>query len=226
MPRARSAAYKMRPEVARYLAPGVTYDPLRQPLYDAVRFTATIAAGTTQQFFTTPVGSGTGLGGAAKTELDTNMRTQPPLAANHVMEVWSPRVVIAFDDVESAGLPAPNQQAGILNDILHGAFLRFRIVSQEKLLCPIFYLPAAAGPVGTLQGFQVAAASFQAALVTNGEPNQFAAQRLDPFPIIIPPLQQLTVEITFVRAVTFTAAVAGILVWVVLDGILHRPALP
>ncbi len=226
MPRARSAAYKMRPEVARYLAPGVTYDPLRQPLYDAVRFTATIAAGTTQQYFTTPVGSGTGLGGAAKTELDTNMRTQPPLAANHVMEVWSPRIVVAFDTIQSADIPAVNQAAENVNDILYGAFFRFRIVSQEKLLCPVFYLPAAAGATGVFQGFQAAAASFQGAVFTNGEPNQFAAQRLDPFPIIIPPLQQITVELNFVRAVTFAAAVGGILVWVVLDGILHRPALP
>ncbi|MGH7376138.1 MAG: hypothetical protein ACREKK_01790 [Candidatus Methylomirabilales bacterium] len=226
MPRARSAAYKMRPEVARYLAPGVTYDPLRQPFYDAVRFTATIAAGTTQGFFTTPVGQGTGLGGAAKTELDTNMRTQPPLAANHVFEVWSPRIVVAFDDVESATAPGVNQQAGIINDILYGSFFRFRIVSQEKLLCPTYYLPAGAGVSGTLQGFQAAAAAFQAGIVTNGEPNQFAPQRLDPFPIVVPPLQQITVELTFVRAVTFSAAVAGILIWVLLDGILHRPALP
>lgn len=226
MPRARSAAYKMRPEVARYLAPGVTYDPLRQPLYDAARFTATIAAGTTTAFFSTPIGQGTGLGGAAKTELDTNMRLAGQIPANHVYECWSPRVVVAFDDVESVTAPGINQQAGILNDILYGGFIRFRIVSQEKLLCPVYYLPAGAGAVASLQGFQAAAAAFQAAVVTNGEPNQFAPQRLDPFPVVIPPLQTFTVEWVAVRAVTFTAAVAGILIWVLLDGILHRPALP
>ncbi len=226
MPRARSAAYKMRPEVARYLAPGVTYDPLRQPLYDGVRFTATIAAGTTQGFFATPVGQGTGIGGGAKTELDTNLRLAGQIPANHVAEVWSPRVVVAFDTIQSADIPAVNQAAENLNDILYGAFLRFRIVSQEKLLVPVFYLPAGAGATGVFQGFQAAAASFQGAVFTNGEPNQMAPQRLDPFPVVIPPLQSFLVEITFVRAVTFAAAVGGILIWVVLDGILHRPALP
>lgn len=221
-----NGVYQVRPEVARYLTRGVTYDPLRQPLYDAVRFTATIAAGTRQAFFSTPVGQGTGINGGAKTELDTNMRLAGQVPRDHVFEVWSPRIVIAFDDVSGANIPAVNQQIEELNDIIYGAFLRFRIVSQEKLLVPLFYLPAGGGAVAALQGFQAAAASFQTALVTNGEPNQFAAQRLDPFPIIIPPLQTITVEIEFVTAVTFAAAVGGIRLWVVFDGILHRPALP
>lgn len=226
MPRNGPGVYNFRPELSRYLGPGVTYDPLRQPLYDGVRFTATIAAGTVQSFFATPVGQGTGMGGGAKTELDTNMRLAGQIPSQHVYEVWSPRIVVAFDDISSATIPGINQQPEILNDILYGSFLRFRIVSQEKLLVPAFFLPAGAGAVLSLQGFQAAAASFQTASATNGVASQEAPQRLDPFPVVIPPLQSFLVEITFVRAVTFTAAVGGILVWVVLDGILHRPALP
>lgn len=218
-------AYQIRPEVSRYLTAG-TYDSLRQPLYDAARFTATIAAGTVQQFFQTPLGQGTGIAGAAKTELDTNMRLAGQIPREHVFEVWSPRIVIAFDNPSSATIPSINQQVDIMNNILYGAFVRFRIVSQEKLLVPVYYLPAGAGMAGALQGFQAAAASFETAVFTNGEPNQFAPQRLDPYPIVLPPLQTFTFEMTFNTAVTFSAAVGGIRIWVVLDGILHRTALP
>jgi len=221
-----TATYKMRPEVSRYLAAGVTYDPLRQPLYDATRQTATIAAGTTIAFFSTPVGQGTGIAGSAKDELDTNLRLAGQIPANHVYELWSPRIVIGFDDVASATIPGVAQHASVLNQLLYQSFLRFRIVSQEKLLVPTFFLPAGAGPVAFATGFQAAAASFQQVIATNGEPNQFAAQRLDPFPVIIPPLQQFTVELNIRKAVTLSAAVTGVVIWIVFDGILHRPALP
>lgn len=218
--------YVISEEVRQYLPPGRTMDGLRQPLYDAQRFTANIAAGTEIQFFATPIGQGTGIGGGAKTALDTNMRLAGQLPAGHVFECWSPRIVVGFDDVASANLPAVNQQADILNDILYGSFFTFRIVSQLKLECPAFFLPAGAGPVASFQGFQGAAANFQAAIVTNGSPDQTAPTVLHPFPVVIPPTQQFTVSLTAVRQVTFSAAVGGILIWVVLDGILHRVALP
>ncbi len=226
MPRARSAAYKMRPEVARYLAPGVTYDPKRQPLYDAVRFTANIAVGTATAFFQQQIGQGVGIAGGTKTFLDTNLALGGQLPANHVFEIWSPRIYIAFDDVSSATLPGVNQQADIANDIMHGSRVTFSLVGRPKLLCPTWYLPGGAGLVATVQGFQAAAASYQLGVVTNGEPHQMAPQRLDPFPVVLPPLQAFNWTITFERLVTFSAAVGGIIVWVLLDGILHEPALP
>ncbi|SRR5712691_2908678 len=219
--------YRMRPEVSRYLQAGVTYDPLRQPLYDSARFTATVAAGTTTSFFQTTVGQGTGLSGGVKTELDTNLRLAGQIPAQHVFECWSPRIYVSFDAYDSATIPSVNQHIDVLAQAINNAFLRFRIVSQEKLLVPVWYLPGGAGIAGqVVQGFQAAAASFQAFVGTNGEPNQFAAQRLDPFPIVIPPLQQFTVDFVNPIAITLTAAVTALRIQVMLDGILHRPALP
>lgn len=220
-------AFQFRREVAKYLKEGVTYDPLRQPLYDVVReATSPIAAGTTRQFFAVPLGQGTGVNNAAKTLVDTNLRQAGQVPADHVFEVWSPRVVIAFLDNASAGLPALNQQAEVMSDIIYGASLTFKLVSQPKLEVPVFMLPAAAGVAGFLQGFQAAAANFNQSFVTHGEPHQGAAFRLDPFPLVIPPLQSFSVEITYQRAVTLVAPAAEFHIWVVLDGILHRPALP
>lgn len=221
--------YKMRPEVARYLQSGVTYDPLRQPIYDSARFTATIAAGTTTSFFQTPVGqaSGAALNGVTKSELDTNMRLAGQIPAQHVFECWSPRVYVSFDLYDSATAPAVNQHIDVITQTINNAFIRLRIVSQEKLLVPVWYLPGGAGVAGqVVQGFQAAAANFQSLIATNGEPNQFSAQRLDPFPIVIPPLQQFTFDFVNPIAITLAAAVTALRIQVLLDGILHRPALP
>lgn len=217
--------YKPSPDTQKYLT-AVNRDVLHQPLYDAVRFTATIAAGFNQTFFATPVGQGTGIGGGAKTELDTNMRLAGQVPRDHVFEVHSPRIMVAFDDVSSATIPSINQQADILNDIMHGSFLRIRIVSAEKLLVPTWFLPGGSGIYGGVnQGFQAAAASFQTQAVSHGHPSQMAAKALC-YPIVIPPLQVFEVSMSFVRAVTFSAAVGGIIIWVLFDGILYRPAMP
>ena len=221
------AAYNFRKEVARYLKEGTTYDPLRQPIYDVVReATSPIAAGTTRQFFATPIGQGLGVNNAVKTLVDTNLRQAGQLPADPVFECWSPRIVVAFLDNASAAVPALNQQAEVLSDILYGASLSIRLVSQPKLEVPAFMLPGGVGITGFLQGFQAAAANFNQSFVTNGEPTQTACFRLDPFPIILPPQQTFTVELTYQRAVTMVAPAAEFHVWVVLDGILHRPALP
>lgn len=217
MARGANATYRMRPEVSRYLAPGVTYDPLRQPLYDRVIFAAgAIAAGTTA-FFQTPVGG-------TKTELDTNIRLAAQIPANHVFEVWSPRVVIRPVQPSHIANPTASDVESDLEFFMYATFLRIRIVSQEKLLVPSYMLPAGGGPSG-FAAFGTTVAAQQVSMFggSNGEPNQFAAARLDPFPIIIPPLQQFTVELTV--PVTFTTQNI-VHVWIVLDGILHRPALP
>lgn len=222
-------AYQLRQEVKRYLKPGTTYDPLRQPLYDAVRFSAQIAAGTNTAFFSTPIGQGTGIAAGAKTLLDTNMRLAGQLPTDHVFECWSPRAVVAFDNVMSAQLPLVAQRAEVLNDLLYRTRLSISIVTQRKLDCPVFFLPAGAGAVWSGQGFQAAAANFTTEIVTNGTPVQTAALRLDPFPIVIPPQQTFSVEMvndTAVPEAALAAGVGGFTVWIVLDGILHRPALP
>lgn len=221
---ARNGKHTPSPDVAKYLT-SVNRDVLHQPLYDGVRFTATIAAGTTQQFFATPIGQGTGIGGGAKTELDTNMRLAGQVPRDHVFECFSPRIVVAFDAVSDAGAPAVNKQIENLNDILYGSFFRLRIVSAEKLLVPSYALPAGFGIYGFTQGLQAAAANFDTQVANNGHPSQMAAKSLC-YPIVIPPLQTFQVEINFVRAVTFTAAVGGIIVWVYLDGVLYRPTMP
>jgi hypothetical protein len=217
--------YQMSQDVARYLVPGATYDALRQPLYDGVQFSAPIAAGTVIPFFQIPVGAGTGIGGGAKTELDTNMRLAGALPAGFVFEVWEPRIVVAFENPTSASAPGVDSPQEVANDFIYGSFFRFRIVTQEKLLCPVYYLPAGAGLVASMIGFQAAAANFRSSIVSHGHPSRLAVTPLDPFPIVIPPQQQFTVEITSVTGVP-NANVGGLRVWVVLDGILHRPALP
>jgi hypothetical protein len=213
MARGAGATYKMRPEVSRYLAPGVTYDPLRQPLYDRAIFAAGAQAAGTTAFFQTPVGG-------AKTELDTNLRLAAQIPANHVFECWSPRVVIRPVQPSHIGALAATDVITDVELFMFGTFVRFKIVSQEKLLVPSYFLPAAAGVFGFAA---VTAAAVNAEIANNGEPTQFSATRLDPFPIIIPPLQQFTVELTI--PVTFTTQNI-VHVWLVLDGILHRPALP
>lgn len=214
--------YQMSQDVARYLVPGATYDALRQPLYDAAAFTADIAAGTIIPFFQTPVGAGTGIAGGAKTELDTNMRLAGALPAGFVFEVWSPRIVVAFANPTAAAAPGVTDPQEVANDFIYGSFLRIRIVTAEKLLAPVYFFPAGAGLVATLQGFQATAANFRSSIVTHGVPHQYAPIALDPFPIVIPPQQQFTVEIT---SPTGVVGANGMRVWVVLDGVLHRPAL-
>jgi hypothetical protein len=216
------ATYKMRPEVARYLAPGVTYDPLRTPLYDRIIFASAVAIPAANVVFQIPVGQGT----TPKTELDTNMRLAAQIPANHVYEIWSPRVYIR--PVQPSQIVNPTA-ADVLTDVdsfIHGLFLRIKIVSQEKLLAPVWYLPGGGGMAGFAAfGTTVAAQQQSSIVVTNGEPNQFAGQRLDPFPIVVPPLQQFTVSLETGGAAGFTPQ-NNLHVWVVLDGILHRPALP
>src|SRR5262245_49346796 len=88
MPRPTRATYDFRREVESYLNTG-TYDSLRQPLYDRVTVTAgAIAVGNLSSFFAVPVGQG------GKTNLDTNLNLAGQLPANHVFEVWSPRIVV------------------------------------------------------------------------------------------------------------------------------------
>lgn len=215
--------YKMSNEVARYLVPGATYDALRQPLYDAVAFTADIAAGATIPFFQIPVGAGSGIAGGPKTELDTNMRLAGALPAGFVFEVWCPRIVVAFANPTAAAAPAATDPQEVLNDFVYGSFLRLRIVTQEKLLVPVYYLPAGTGIVATLMGFQATPANFRSSIVSHGHPSQLAVSPLDPFPIVIPPQQQFTVEIV---SPTGVVGANGMRVWTLLDGVLHRPALP
>jgi len=215
--------YQMSQDVARYLVPGATYDALRQPLYDAQAFTADIAAGASIPFFQIPVGAGTGIAGSAKTELDTNMRLAGALPAGFVFEVWTPRIVVGFANPSAAAAPAVTDPQEVINDFIYGSFFRLRIVTQEKLLCPVYYLPAGTGVQATLLGFQGAAANFRSSIVSHGHPSQLAIQALDPFPIVIPPQQQFTVEVV---SPTGVAGANGMRVWVVLDGVLHRPALP
>lgn len=209
-----NATYKMRPEVSRYLAAGVTYDPLRQPLYDRVIFAAGAQPAGVTQFFATPVGQG------GKTELDTNLRLAGQLPANHVFEVWSPRIVIRPVQPSHIGVATAADVESDLEFFMYGSFQRCRIVSQEKLLVPTYFLPAASGVDGA-SSMTAAAVNLQA--FTNGSPTQYAGVRLDPFPIILPPLQQFTWSLEI--PLTFTTQNI-VHVWVVLDGILHRPALP
>ncbi len=213
-------AYQFSRDVNRYLNPGTTYDPLRQPLYDRV-VQATPATGTIQ-FFQVPVGQ------AGKTELDTNMRLAGQIPSNHVFECWSPRIIIApISATTAADVTVANSRVEMVHDLIFGSFIRMRIVSQEKLLVPTFFLPAAAGVSASVALIQAlaagatAAANFQVA--NNGMPTNESAARLDPFPIIIPPLQTFTFEMTFPVNVVLPENVN---IWVVLDGILHRPALP
>src|SRR5258707_3247226 len=102
------ATYKMRPEVARYLAPGVTYDPLRTPLYDRIIFPAATAIPASNAIFVTPAGQG------GKTELDTSLRGTGQIPANHVYEIWSPRVYIR--PVQPSQIAAPTA-ADVLTDV-------------------------------------------------------------------------------------------------------------
>ncbi len=221
MARARSAVYKMRPEVARYLTPGVTYDPLRQPMYDRV-IQASPALGTIQ-FFQLPVGQGS----PAKTLLDTNMRLQGQIPASHVFEVWSPRVVIMPLKATTAAAIAATNSIEDCYDLMIGGFLEFKLVGRPKLQCPLFYLPAGAGLSGlaSISTNLVAAAGAGGSILgaTNGDPSQLAPQRLDPFPVVIPPLQTFSFEVTFPSSIVLSANVN---LWMVLDGILHQPALP
>jgi len=217
MARGVQATYKMRPEVSRYLAPGVTYDPLRQPLYDRVVFAAGVQAAGTTAFFQTPVGG-------AKTELDTNLRLAAQIPANHVFECWSPRVYIRPIQPSHIAAPVAGDAISDIDFWMNNTFVRIKIVSQEKLLMPTWMLPAGAGPWGfSAAATTVAATTVNVEVANNGEPTQFSAVRLDPFPIIIPPLQQFTVELTIPVAFTTTLVDQ---VWIELDGILHRPALP
>jgi hypothetical protein len=56
------------------------WEVIRQPLYDSYLYGT---GGTTQaSFFSTPIGQGTGIGGAAKTLTDTNMQLAGQLPAN------------------------------------------------------------------------------------------------------------------------------------------------
>lgn len=219
MPRPTQARYDFRREVEAYLSPG-TYDSLRQPLYDRVTVAAAaIAANSVRQFFQTPVGQ------AGKTELDTNMRLAGQLPANHVYEVWSPRLIVHPALPSAIGAPTALTVLSDVDSWIHSSFVRFRIVTQEKLLAPSWYLPAAAGLAGFTSGATTVAATQSFPLyASHGLPSMDAAQRLDPFPVIIPPLQTFSFELT-VGAVGFTQQNAVDL-WIVLDGILHRTALP
>jgi hypothetical protein len=216
MARPTRATYDFRREVEAYLAPG-TYDSLRQPLYDQVIVAAGVqAAGTVFPFFAIPVGQGV----PAKTNLATNLNLAGQLPANHVMEIWSPRLIVR--PVQPSNIGAATA-ANVLTDVdnfIHSCFFTFNIVTQQKLLVPVFYLPAAAGVTGFAQ---VTAAAVNAIAATNGAPDQTAAQRLDPFPIILPPLQTFLVTITVGVAFTTQNIVH---LWTVLDGMLHRTALP
>lgn len=216
MPRPTRATYDFRREVEAYLARG-TYDSLRQPLYDRVTVAAGVqAVGAVFTFFVLPVGQGT----PAKTQLDTNMNLAGQIPANHVLEVWSPRIIV--HPVQPSNIAAATA-ANVLTDVdnfLHNSFFTFNIVSQQKLLVPTFYLPAGAG----VSGFaNTTAAAVQAQYATNGLPSQDAPQRLDPFPVILPPLQAFLISITVGVAFTTQNVVH---LWVLLDGILHRTALP
>jgi hypothetical protein len=216
MPRPTRATYDFRREVEAYLSGG-TYDSLRQPLYDRVTVTAgALLAGTVFSFFALPIGQGT----PVKTQLDTNLNLAGQLPANHVLEVWSPRIVV--HPVQPSNIAAATA-ANVLTDVdnfLHNSFFTFNIVSQQKLLCPTFYLPAGAGIAGFAN---TTAAAVEAQYATNGTPSQESPQRLDPFPVIVPPLQTFLVTITLGAAFTTQNNVH---LWVVLDGILHRTALP
>jgi hypothetical protein len=214
MPRPTRATYDFRREVEAYLSTG-TYDSLRQPLYDRVTITAgAIAAGTVLSFFAVPVGQ------AGKNNLDTNLNLAGQLPANHVLEVWSPRVLV--HPVQPSNIAAATA-ANVFTDVdgvIHNTFFTFNIVSQQKLLVPTFFLPAGAG---VNMAASVTAAAVNIVNATNGVPSQEAPQRLDPFPIIVPPLQTFLVSVTFGAAFTLQNNVH---VWVILDGILHRTALP
>jgi hypothetical protein len=212
--------YTMSQDVARYLSPGVTYDPLRQPLYDRVVTADPIAAGTVLQFFQTPIGQ------AGKTLLDTNMRLAGQIPAGHVFECWSPRVVVAPITITDIGLLAVINNASDVYRIIHGGFIDFAIVSSRKLQVPIFFLPAGAGVSGFAALTSIGGAGSNTGNVlaaTNGEPNNTAPMTLAPFPVVIPPTQTFTFEMTFPVAIDLFGVVS---IWVVLDGILHRPALP
>lgn len=212
--------YTMSQDVARYLSPGVTYDPLRQPLYDRVVSADPIAAGTVMQFFQTPIGQ------AGKTLLDTNLRLAGQIPAGHVFECWSPRAVIAPADITQVGILAAQNAASDVHRVIHGGFVDFGVVSSRKLQCPLFFLPAGAGVSGFAAMASIGGAGANTGNVlaaTNGEPNNTAPMTLAPFPIVIPPTQTFTFEVTFPVAVDLVAAIN---IWIVLDGILHRPALP
>lgn len=216
MPRPTRATYDFRREVEAYLARG-TYDSLRQPLYDRVNVAAgALVAGTVFSFFSVPVGQGT----PVKNNLDTNLNLAGQIPANHVWEIWSPRIIV--HPVQPSNIAAATA-ANVLTDVdnfLHNSFFTFNIVTQQKLLVPLYFLPAGGG----ISGFaNTTAAAVQAQYATNGLPSQDSPQRLDPFPIIIPPLQTFLVTITIGAAFTTQNLVH---LWVVLDGILHRTALP
>lgn len=219
----------IRPEVQRYLADGVTYEPLRQPQYDHAIFTGgvAIAAGSTF-FFATPLGQGTGFAGAgAKTILDTNLVLAGQLPANHVFEIWSIHAVIRpRQPAPNAALPATATVAGDLEAIMYGSFFQFNLLTTPRLQIPTYWLPAGAGISGFAALASIGGAGSNTGSVihaTNGDPSPLSSHRLDPWPIVIPPLQGFSVFLFFPAAVT---PINTTDVWLVFDGILHRPALP
>lgn len=219
----RTRMVKVREEVARYLSPGTTYDPLRQPLYDHAIFAAAVAILGEQSFFQTGVG-GAGIGITTKTELDTNFRLQATLPAGHVFEVYSPRIIVRPVQPSAIANPTAGNPIVDVDNFVYGCFLRFKIVSQEKLVAPAVYVPAGMGVQASAAfGTTVAAQQMQSQYAVNGMPSQAAAANLSPFPVVIPPLQQFTVSLTFPAGVTPTTALH---VWIFLDGNLYRPALP
>lgn len=210
----------IRAEVARFLKPGMTYNRLRQSLYDRIIFAAGANVGVSR-FFQLPVGQGT----PAKTFLDTNLTLAGQIPSDHVFEVHAPAVYVASTIVTQTAILAATNPLADVNLFIHNAEFKFAIVSDVKFQMPVWKFGGGAGLAGfsSMASLGGAGANQGSVLVgTNGAPHVLARFQMGDYPVVIPPLQTMTVEINIPASITLGFDLD---VWVDFDGILHRPAL-
>ena len=204
--------------------PGVE-EKRRWALYDNATFAAAATVTGDVNMFTTPIGQGA----TPKTLRDTNMRQAGQLPARQGMEVWDIRVQPELTLVNAdTSVVVLNSFYTAFNALLYGASFTFRQAQKVDLeISPLAILSAGYGAtVAAWGGADVTAAATAgagAAILNNGHPSRMALWDLDPLPIVILPQRSFQITINFPTAVVLPAGV-GLVLWVHLDGILHRSA--
>lgn len=164
-------------------------EPIVQPVYDRVTYTAATPNGTLR-FFTTVAG---------KTERDIfpGITSGGQLSAPRLAVIYGIRLVYSED------LTAAND-ANILPDLknlLYNSFYRFHVGVKDYAVAPAFWFPGGLGIAG-FAATTNAAAEFQTA--TNGVPAFFSRFSIEKRKIAIPPQQAF-----FGELVTAGAAALG-----------------
>jgi hypothetical protein len=198
------------------VAPGLL-DIQQMPLYDRASVAAATATPNPIQFFTTPIGNGTGVGGAAKQIWDTNLTQSQRLEAPRSFLVRAVRLYFR-----------PDITLSDLNNVMDRYVLALIIGDKTYQLAPTWFFPGGGGPFsgGNLTTARLAS-TLPEQFYLNGAPDPRCINVIaENLAVKIDQNESFRVEL---QGASFTTATAGgttfgtgLNMTCVLDGVLSR----